>query len=315
MCPHRQGLVCRGQIRHAQKWSPVPSISLRPDQPFDLDLTLSCGQVFRWERDARGVWSGVVGDSLIRICQQGQSLTFEGADRKFIQTYFQLEEDLPAILGSIDRDPLVHSAICRCRGLRIVRQPGWECLASYIIATFANIPGIKRRISHLCRCFGNPFFGSGGECYTFPSPVTIAFREPCRIAECRLGYRAPYLKETARLLAGDPGWEERLRELPYDAARRDLLRLKGVGKKVADCVLLFAFGKYEAFPVDVWIQRILATRYPGGESLRTYDQCSRFGRSHFGEYAGYAQEYLFCDRAILAGEGRGDQVPVSQPER
>ncbi|MCU0632245.1 MAG: 8-oxoguanine DNA glycosylase [Methanolinea sp.] len=290
------------------------TIALRPDQPFDLDLTLSCGQVFRWERGKRG-WTGVVGDSLICIRQEGRSLTFQGADPGCIISYFQLDEDLAGILSSIDRDPQIHAAISRCRGLRIVRQPAWECLASYICATYANIPGIKRRISLLCRCFGDPLLTPAGEVFTFPSPGAIAFSEPCRIAECRLGYRAPYLKETARVLADDPGWEERVRDLPYEKARRELLRLKGVGKKVADCVLLFAFGKHEAFPVDVWIQRILKTRYPEGVTLRTYDQFNSFGRTHFGSYAGYAQEYLFCDRAAITG-GRGeDQVPVSQPDR
>ena len=94
-----------------------------------------------------------------------------------------------------------------------------------------------------------------------------------------------------------------MRALPYEEAKKTLVQLKGVGNKVADCVLLFAFGMTEAFPVDVWIQRILETRYPGGESLRTYGQCSRFGRGHFGTYAGYAQEYLFCDRVAITGTG------------
>ena len=229
----------------------MPAITLRSDQPFDLDLTLSCGQVFRWERNETGAWNGIVGDSFIRICQQGRSLIFEGADTPFICTYFQLDEDLPGIISSIDRDPLIHAAISRCAGLRIVRQPAWECLASYIIATYANIPGIRRRISLLCRCFGERVTGERGEYYTFPTAEAIAYSEPCRIAECRLGYRAPYLKETAKAIAEDCGWEERIAGLCYDDARRELMRLKGVGKKVADCVLLFAFGKEEAFPVDV----------------------------------------------------------------
>ncbi len=291
----------------------MPTITLSQDQPFDLGLTLSCGQVFRWEYE-EGIWNGIVGESPIRISQKGCELTFDGADPDMICAYFQLEEDLSSILSAIDRDPLIHGAISRCRGLRVIRQPAWECLASYIIATNSNIPAIRRRISLLCRCYGDPVATRSGEVFTFPSPDTIAGAEPCRIAECRLGYRAPYLKETARVLAKDPDWETRLRHLPYEKARRELLSLKGVGRKVADCVLLFAFGHMEAFPVDVWIQRILRSCYPGGEALRTYDQCSHFGRSCYGMYAGYAQEYLFCDRAAITGLKK-DQVPVSQPER
>lgn len=291
------------------------SITLRKDQPFNLDLTLSCGQVFRWEKDG-GIWRGVVGDSCISIQQRGRVLSFRGAKPEFISRYFQLDEDLPGILDSIDRDPVIHAAISRCMGLRIIRQPAWECLASYVIATYANIPGIKRRISKLCQCYGEPLPGPGIEIFSFPRAHSIAYQDPCRISECRLGYRAPYLLETATMIAGDPDWEERILELPYEDARKELLHLKGVGKKVADCVLLFAFGKKESFPVDVWIQRILETRYLGTKPPSAYDRCSRFGRDHFGEYAGYAQEYLFCDRAaITKNEMIGNQVPVSQPDR
>ncbi len=291
------------------------SITLRKDQPFNLDLTLSCGQVFRWEKDG-GIWRGVVGDSCISIRQRGRVLSFRGAEPEFISRYFQLDEDLPGILDSIDRDPVIHTAISRCMGLRIIRQPAWECLASYVIATYANIPGIKRRISKLCQCYGEPIIDHGIETFSFPGAHSIANQDPCRISECRLGYRAPYLLETANMLAADPDWEERILGLPYEDARKELLRLKGVGKKVADCVLLFAFGKKESFPVDVWIQRILETRYLGTKTPSAYDRCSRFGRDHFGEYAGYAQEYLFCDRAaITKNEMMGNQVPVSQPDR
>jgi len=143
------------------------------------------------------------------------------------------------------------------------------------------------------------------------------------LSGCSLGYRARYLSETARLVANDPGWEERIAALPYRKARAELLRLRGVGKKVADCVLLFAFGKWEAFPVDVWIERIVKGCYPECRDFRTYDQIGEFGRSHFGRYAGYAQEYLFCYRGASRDGGirreRGAlepvQVPDSQPER
>lgn len=293
----------------------MASITLRKNQPFNLDLTLGCGQVFRWEKEG-GIWTGVVDGSYITIRQKGRVLSFHGAEPEFIHSYFQLDADLPGILNTIDTDPVIHTVISRCMGLRIIRQPAWECLASYIIATCANIPGIKRRISKLCQCYGEPILTRNDEIFSFPGADAIANQDPCKISACRLGYRAPYLLETARTLAEDPGWETRLSELPYEKAREELLHLKGVGKKVADCVLLFAFGKTEAFPVDVWIQRILQTRYFGDDTRYTFDRCSHFGRSHFGKYAGYAQEYLFCDRlAIMGGEMGGVQVPTSQPDR
>ncbi len=288
----------------------MASITLRKNQPFNLDLTLGCGQVFRWEKGG-DTWTGVVDGSCITIHQKGRVLSFQGAEPEFIRSYFQLDQDLPEILNTIDRDPVIHTVISHCRGLRIIRQPAWECLASYIIATYANIPGIKRRISKLCQCYGEPLLTRDDEIFSFPGADAIASQDPCTISACRLGYRAPYLLETARTLADDPGWESRLYELPYEKARNELLHLKGVGKKVADCVLLFAFGKTEAFPVDVWIQRILQTRYSRDDTRYTYDQCSRFGRSHFGQYAGYAQEYLFCDRLALTG---GEMNGISGPD-
>ncbi len=278
------------------------SIVLEPDQPFDLDLTLSCGQVFGWEREG-DAWRGVVGRDLVRIAQRGDRLSFSGADPSLIRHYFGLDLDLPEILSSIDRDPVIHRAITHCPGLRIVRQPAWECLASFICATYSSIPGIEKRVSLLRRHLGDPLpAGPPGSC-SFPSPAAIAGADGCMLSGCSLGYRARYLSETARLVANDPGWEERIAALPYREARAELLRLRGVGKKVADCVLLFAFGKWEAFPVDVWIERIVKGCYPECRDFRTYDQIGEFGRSHFGRYAGYAQEYLFCYRGALAGRG------------
>ncbi|MCQ8894373.1 MAG: 8-oxoguanine DNA glycosylase [Methanolinea sp.] len=277
----------------------MPRITLTPDQPFSLDLSLSCGQVFSWEKEG-GVWTGVVGSRVIRITQRGDSLSFSGADPGFIRHYFGLDDDLPDILSSIDRDPIIHAAIERNRGLRIIRQPPWECLASYICATYANIPGIKRRIFLLRQNLGDPVPGRRDGVYSFPSPHTLAGAEPCVLSGCRLGYRSAYLAKTARLIAGDPAWEERVHRLPYREAQKELLRFSGVGKKVADCVLLFAFGKWEAFPVDTWIQRIITTCYPDAGPLKTYDQISAFCRSHFGPWAGYAQEYLYCHRTTLA---------------
>ncbi|MDD1716236.1 MAG: 8-oxoguanine DNA glycosylase [Methanolinea sp.] len=289
----------------------MPALTLTPDTPFNLGISLSCGQVFRWEDTGGGWWRGIVGSRRIRIRQDGPVLTFKGADREFITNYFHLDGDLPGILRSFDRDPVIHGAIECCRGLRIVRQPPWECLASYICATYANIPGIKRRISLICEQFGDRMEDREGEFFTFPAPSVIAAADVCEVRGCRLGYRSSYLLETARTVASDPGWQDRILALPYEEARRDLLRLRGVGEKVADCVLLFGFGKYEAFPVDVWIQRILQRCYKNGATLRSNGQIHRFGSDHFGKYAGYAQEYLFCNREGIMGR----QVPSSQPER
>jgi N-glycosylase/DNA lyase len=272
-----------------------------PSRLFSLDLTLSCGQVFRWERNDDW-WQGIVGNEVIRIRQEGDLLLITSGREETIRSYFQLAVDLDRILRSIDRDPVIHGAIERCRGLRIIRQDPWECLASYICATYANIPGIKKKIRLLSESFGEPLETESGIYYRFPSPEAIASSDLCDIRKCSLGYRSGYLCETAGVIADDPGWAERLAALPCREARKELMALKGVGPKVADCVLLFAFGRYEAFPVDVWIARIMQHSY-SLPATAGYSRIAGEGRVLFGEYAGYAQEYLFCDRQHLTSGG------------
>jgi N-glycosylase/DNA lyase len=280
----------------------MDTLKLRLDQPFSLDHTLSCGQVFRWEKDG-GWWYGVVDGKVLRVRQNGRKISWQGADEAFIRHYFQLDLDLPAILVSIDHDPLVHAAVTACSGLRIIAQPPWECLASYICATYTNIPVIKKRISLFSARYGEEIPFRGKIYHSFPSPRALAEADDCDLRECRMGYRAPYLCQTAGIIAEDPAWEQRIYSLPYPEARKDLLRLKGVGKKVADCVLLFAFQKFEAFPVDVWIRKILQGCYPGAGDSGRDDDIAAFGRQRFGPYAGYAQEYLFCNRENIGFEG------------
>jgi N-glycosylase/DNA lyase len=280
----------------------MPVLSLSPDEPFSLDLTLSCGQVFRWEREADGWWHGVVGDRVIRIRQENATLTFEGAPSPFIRHYFSLDTDLDAITASFDRDPFIHDAVLKCRGLRLVRQPAWECLISYICATNSNIPMIKRRIANIATTFGRPLESEGKTRHAFPDHASLASSSTPALTGCKLGYRSPYVLETAGDIEDEKAWSDSIAALPYEQARRELMRLQGVGPKAADCILLFAFQKYEAFPVDVWIRRIMRDHYiktlSNDASLTgwEYDTIRRFAEKHFGKYCGYAQEYLYAAR-------------------
>ncbi|MFA5236427.1 MAG: DNA glycosylase [Methanoregula sp.] len=281
----------------------MPRIALRPDQPFSLDQTLGCGQVFRWDRSADGWWCGVVGSQAIRCRQKGAILTYEGADEAFIRHYFSLDLDLEAVLAAIDRDPFIYEAIERCRGLRLVRQPAWECLCSYICATNSNIPMIRRRIATIAQQFGTGIVSGDGKFFAFPDPSRISCTgDASSLAECRLGYRMPYVFKTACDVDGQNNWAETIAALPYEDARREMMKFSGIGPKAADCVLLFAFQKYESFPVDVWIRRIMREHYLPSLSNdsaltgREYDTIRNFARRHFGEYCGYAQEYLYAGR-------------------
>jgi len=281
----------------------MPRIALCPDQPFSLDQTLGCGQVFRWDRAADGWWCGVIENKVIRCRQEGATLMYEGADEKDIRHYFSLDLDLGTILEAIDHDPFIHTAIERCRGLRLVRQPAWECLCSYICATNSNIPMIRRRIATIAQQFGDEIVAGDTKFFAFPGPEKLSCTgKETTLAVCKLGYRTPYVFSTACEVAAEKDWAKTIETLPYEEARRQMMKFSGIGPKAADCVLLFAFQKYEAFPVDVWIRRIMREHYITtltSDSALTgweYDTIHRFARHHFGEYCGYAQEYLYAAR-------------------
>jgi N-glycosylase/DNA lyase len=275
---------------------------LAPDQPFSLDATLGCGQVFRWERETGGTWTGVVDGRIIRIRQNGRTLEFHGAPEAFIRTYFSLDTDLGRILASIEKDPFIHAAIMKSRGLRLIRQPAWECTVSYICSTNSNIPAIRRRIASIARKYGTPVESEGDTYYTFPDPGAIVCEGLNGLTECRLGYRQPYVYGTSCTVTDANAWEERIRRLPFEKARKELMTLQGVGPKAADCILLFAFQRYEAFPVDVWIRRIMQEHYlpdlspDAPMTSRDYDRIRQFACRYFGEYCGWAQEYLYAGR-------------------
>jgi len=280
----------------------MPVMTIPKNQPFSLDQTLACGQVFRWDRATDGWWTGIVGDHVIQIRQKGSRLEYSGAPAPFIRHYFSLDIDLRPILASIENDPVIHDAITRTCGLRLVRQPPWECTVSYICSTNSNIPTIRKRIASLAERFGRPVESGGTTFYTFPGPSCITCDGHDGLTVCRLGYRQPYVYGTSCTVTDVKSWEETIRRLPYAEARKEMMKLHGIGPKAADCILLFAFQKYEAFPVDVWIRRIMQEHYlpdlptDAPFSNRDYDTIRNFARGHFGEYCGWAQEYLYAGR-------------------
>ncbi len=281
-------------------------IRLDSSNPFNLDVTLCCGQAFRWDK-LEEWWYGVVSDKIVKIRQLSDKLEFENVSKAFIENYFGLKEDLGEILKQIKKDKIIEQAIEESRGLRILRQDPWECLISYICATYKNIGAIKHMLYNLCRKFGDKLEFDGYLFYTFPPPEKLASTSTKELAKCGLGYRAKYVSKTAREVY-DAGFNvESLRKLPYKEARKKLLAFPGVGLKVADCVLLFSLEKLDAFPVDVWIKRAILRHYAEsfppdfvnrvsfkkGITRQEYEMINSFGRNYFGKYAGYAQEYLY----------------------
>lgn len=264
---------------------------------FHLGYTLDSGQVFRWTSSS-GWWEGVVGDRSIRLRQEGDELITRGdADEGFLRQYFRLDDDLETIYDEVSRDECIASVIDRFRGMRLIRQDVWECSASYLLASYANVPRIKMMIESVCRTHGARLRNGR---HAFPTPEELA--EGGDIASCRLGYRADWLRCYARSVRDGEFDLERLRALDYESAVRYLKTVRGIGDKVADCIALFSLDHLQACPVDVRIARAMRERY-GVEG--SYRKVSEHARRHFGRYAGYAQEYLYIS------EDRARKVPRS----
>jgi N-glycosylase/DNA lyase len=276
------------------------------DVSFDLDFSLCCGQVFRWKKIGEW-WYGVVGENVFKIRQRGNELEFANVSKELVTHYFGLNDDLKQINLCIERDEYIKAALRQFEGLRIVRQLPWECLISFICATYKSIAAIELMLSKLSKKFGTKKVFDGLDFFTFPNANKLAFASANDLKECGLGYRAKYVQATAKKICEEQIMLESFKILPYLEARGALVEFPGVGLKVADCVLLFSLEKTEAFPVDVWVKRVILNHYAsnfpetfvkklsaqGSLSNSEYEKLSTFGRIYFGRYAGYAQEYLY----------------------
>ena len=265
-----------------------------PAPDFSLQATLASGQSFRWHSHDQWFY-GVVGTVALKVRQEGDRLQGIASDPAFtperLARYFALDLNLGDILSSIDVDIPIHQAITRYRGLRVLRQESWETLASFILASFNNIVRIEGMIERLCQAYGEPVSLNGFRSFAFPAAERIASASERRLRGLGLGYRAPYLRQTARLVAEGRLRFDHLRRVDYAEAKRALLACDGVGDKVADCVALFGFEKYVAFPIDVWIER--AMRYYFRHRRMTRARLHAYAQHHFGPYCGYAQQYLY----------------------
>jgi N-glycosylase/DNA lyase len=260
---------------------------------YDLGATLDSGQAFRW-RQENGFWTGVIGRRCVRLRQHGNSIFAETTapcgDWRWLEEYLQPGADLEAVLKTFPDDPPLREAVQACRGLRLLRQEPWECLASFILSSTKQIVQIRQIVARLSERFGEPI--DGAQEFSFPTAARIAAASEAELRDCKMGFRAPYLLGTARRVVEGSIDLAGLRGLPLEAAREELMRLPGVGRKIADCVLLFGCGFDGAFPIDVWVLKALRRLYfpkrrPDKKRLE------RFAATHFGPHAGYAQQYLF----------------------
>ncbi|UIO98687.1 8-oxoguanine DNA glycosylase [Halobaculum sp. CBA1158] len=293
------------------------AIPLESIGPFDLQATVESGQTYLWDRaDGDGemyeTMSAYGGDAwyetvvppidgvsderaVVRVRQVDERLEWESnTDAVPLLTHLlRLDDDLDAILGATPELPLLDRAYEEYRGMRLVRDPPFACLISFICSAQMRVSRIHGMQMRMAESFGDPVTLDGRTLHAFPTPEQLAARTEEELRDLSLGYRAPYVRRTAEMVADGEADPADARDLAYEDAREYLTRFVGVGDKVADCVLLFSLGFLEAVPLDTWIRTAIADYYPECDA-GGYAETSRAIRDRFGgEYAGYAQTYVF----------------------
>ena len=274
-----------------------------PAADFDLGMTLDSGQVFHWEKMDNG-FVGTIGDRAVYLEQDGNVLKLAKKERildglkpssfaRSVANYFALDHPLAEICASFPRNAAMDTARTFCCGLRIIRQPKWECLATFICSSMKQVAHIRQISLALRNRFGDQRKIDNHVVYTFPSAQRIARASEKELRKCALGYRATNLLATARLVTAGAADLEAWSALSDADLREKLCALPGVGAKVANCVMLFAYERLRAFPVDVWIERVLRQEYFSRKKKITAARLREFSETYFGEHGGYAQQYLF----------------------
>ncbi len=265
-----------------------------------LRRTLESGQTFRWRWEADSgageTAVGIVGRHVLRVCQDGRGIRLRSPKtpdaRDAVLHYFGVPQNgwrIREVEGALAGDPVLARILPQSSGIAILAQEPWEVLISFIISQNNNIPKITQSIDRLARALGDPL---DGKAHAFPTPAQLAAAHARALRACLLGYRAPYVRAAARLVAEGRIDLHALQRMPEDNAREALRRIPGVGEKVGDCVLLFGLRHMTAFPVDVWVRRAVERLYLP-RRRHTFRQIQAFAQARFGPLAGYAQQHLF----------------------
>ncbi len=258
--------------------------------------TINSGQIFLWENYS-DAWFVIDGRDIIMAKQTPFKIT---TFLKKSKNFFREDDNYRKILKSITNDKIVKKASKHYSGLRVTRQDPFQCCISFIISANSNIPNIRMRLQKLCRKFGTKVRFEKREFFLFPEPKGLANATLQELKECKLGYRAKYVLDTSRIIAsGEIDFDE-LKKVNYQEAKELLLKLPGIGNKVADCIMLFSLEKLDAFPLDTWMLKILQKYYSDcfdvdekNASKSRYENTRQNVLNHFGKYAGYSQQFLY----------------------
>ena len=261
---------------------------------FDPQKVFDCGQCFNFEPSPIGGFCGVVGKKVIRVERNDpDTVTIYNTDQQDfekISAYLCLDDDYHEIckdiISSMEKNgvdtKIISQAMSEGEGIRLMKQDKWESLCSFIISQNNNIPRIKKIIATMCKKYGEEFTYQENKYYTFPSPNSLVQAGIDDIFECKTGFRAKYIYDAAQKVVNREIDLEKIDNMSTDEAMAELMKIKGVGPKVASCVLLFGYGKKDAFPIDVWVKKVLSKYYN-----------EKFDHKLMGQYSGIAQQYLF----------------------
>ena len=267
---------------------------------FDLEQTLKCGQIFRYEQISSHSYVVIAKNKRIRLTQQPGSTTLIIHNSNLSEyeevwkRYLDIETDYDQIITQISKDdPHMKEAITYGEGIRILNQDPWEMLISFIISQNKAIPHIQECIKNLCEAFGELITDKNGQTYyAFPTLEQLSQATEQEIRDCKVGFRAPYIMDACQKVMDNTVILEALAHMNTQEAKETLIKIKGVGEKVAHCVLLFGLNKTDTFPTDVWIKRIMEELYFDNKKMKNKEIIT-FAEEKFGDYAGYAQQYLF----------------------
>ena len=270
-------------------------ITIHDIRDFNITHIFECGQCFRWNREDDGSYTGVVKNKVINVLQQENTVEFNNIntdDFDIIKNYFDFDTDYETIKNTLNTDEIMAEAIKFGEGIRILNQEEWETMISFMISANNRIPMIKKVIENLSISFGD-YIGNyrGKEYFSFPTAERLSAAPVERILECKAGFRAPRIKEAATRFLYEKDKIYNIKNMSYDEGLAYLKTYKGIGDKVANCILLFSMKHFDTFPVDVWVRRVMQTLYVSKETKDA--DIRKFAENKFGKYSGFAQQYLF----------------------
>ena len=261
----------------------------------EIDNSINSGQVFLWEKDGTD-WYGINGQDILKINKNGIVKSVLNSKTNF----FRKNDNIQEIIESISKDKTVKKAIKKYEGLKIFRQDPFQCMISFIISSNSNIQKIKNSLEKITEKFGAQVKIQNKEFFLFPKPEKIANASIDEIKTCGVGYRAPFIKQAAKMVVLKKIDFKYLEKCNYHEAKKNICLVPGIGNKVADCILLFSLNKLDAFPLDTWMIKILEKYYSKEFKIETktitqkqYELLHEKIVNYFGPYCGYAQQFLF----------------------